>query len=293
MKKGATVVFRNRKTEECGQSGAAGCETPPTLLLMRGGAGELDEQSLVGHPRQVSESGKMSNDIEKVRRLTSENDDQLSDGECELLYELAKGVPSGQAIVEIGRGNGKSTLWLAKGTEAGQRNKVYSIAPYAGSNAPASESERSAYAAFLNKVKESEVQDTVVPLVTTSDEAAKHWREVKVGLLFIDATREYEDVKHALLAWDWHLSPRAKVALHGCDQPGPARAMKEALGDCGNLKFVEAVDTTVVVSTDTCIHYWIMDSGDIGVCRYCGRERNFKRLLRESLSLKESGLSSG
>ena len=43
----------------------------------------------------------MTNDIVRVRQLTSEIDGWLSDGEGELLYELAKGVPSGQAIVEL------------------------------------------------------------------------------------------------------------------------------------------------------------------------------------------------
>ena len=53
----------------------------------------------------------------KVRQLTSGIDGWLSDGECELLYELAKKVPSGQAILEIGSWKGKShktiqSCWL-------------------------------------------------------------------------------------------------------------------------------------------------------------------------------------
>lgn len=38
----------------------------------------------------------MTNDIVRVRQLTSEIDGWLSDGEGELLYNLAKGVPSRQ-----------------------------------------------------------------------------------------------------------------------------------------------------------------------------------------------------
>jgi predicted O-methyltransferase YrrM len=75
----------------------------------------------------------MANEVESVRQLTSEIEGCISDAEGELLYRLAKAVPEGQAIVEVGRGKGKSTVWLAKGSEAGEKNKVYSIASHKGS----------------------------------------------------------------------------------------------------------------------------------------------------------------
>ena len=31
-----------------------------------------------------------------------------------------------------------------------------------------------------------------------------------------------------------------------------------------------------------CIHYWIIDSNDVGVCRYCREERDFRKLLRKA-----------
>jgi hypothetical protein len=37
----------------------------------------------------------------------------------------------------------------------------------------------------------------------------------------------------------------------------------------------------MVMKIDECIHHWIIDANEIGVCRYCGRTRNFKRLRRE------------
>ncbi|GAH29842.1 unnamed protein product, partial [marine sediment metagenome] len=92
------------------------------------------------------------NDVEKVRQLTSGIDGWLSDSEGELLYELAKKVPSGQAIVEISSWKGKSTVWLAKGTEAGQRNKVHSVDPHSGSKAHISEGETNTYPAFVDNL---------------------------------------------------------------------------------------------------------------------------------------------
>ena len=227
----------------------------------------------------------MTDDIEEVRQLTSEIDGCLSDDEGELLYKLAKKVASGQAIVEIGSWKGKSTVWLAKGTEAGQGNKVYSIDPCRTNNANVNEDERSTYTTFLSSLTKAGVQDTVVPLVKTSDEVAKGWRK-KIGLLWFNAPYKYEDVEHTLLLWKRHLFPGAKIALHACDQPGLARLVEEYLKNLGDFTIIESINTVIVAETDNCIHYWIIDSSDIGVCKHCKKERDFKRLLRRSPEVK-------
>lgn len=216
------------------------------------------------------------NDVEKVRQLTSEIAGWLSDSEGELLYELAKKVPRGQAIVEIGSWKGKSTVWLAKGTEAGQRDKVYSIDPHSGSKAHVSEGEMNTYTAFLTNLTKARVQATVVPLVKTSDKAVRRWRD-GVGLLWIDAMHEYEDVKRDFLSWQPHLLQGARVAFHDCDQTGPAQVVKECINHSNDFTIVQHVDTIVVVEKSKCIHYWVIDSNDIGVCKYSGRQKNFRR----------------
>jgi len=58
----------------------------------------------------------MNDELEEVRNLAREIDSWLSDSEGKLLNKLAKEVPSGQAIVELGSWKGKSTVWQAKGT---------------------------------------------------------------------------------------------------------------------------------------------------------------------------------
>jgi len=189
----------------------------------------------------------MTDDIEKVRQVTSGIDGWLSDSEGELLYKLAKNVPIGQVIVELGSWKGKSTVWLAKGTEAGQGNKVYSIDPHSGSKAHISEGKRNTYLAFLTNLNKADVQATVIPLVTTSGKAAKRWQE-KVGLLWIDASHEYQDVKHDLFSWKRHLLPGAIVALHDCDKPGPAQVVEEYFSHSGDFTIIQSVDTTVVAA---------------------------------------------
>jgi len=224
----------------------------------------------------------MTNDIEKVRQLTSKNEGCISDAEGELLYKLARDVPDGQVIVEIGRGKGKSTVWLAKGAEAGQRNKVYSIASHKGSQTHANANGENTNTEFITNLTKARVQDTVVSLNEASDEVARRWKE-KIALLWINASHEYEDAKRVLVSWERYLSPNARVAIHGCDHSGPARVIKEHLGNLGDFTFEQSVDTTLVLTIDKCIHHWIIDSNEIGICKLCGRKRNFERLRRVAL----------
>ena len=221
----------------------------------------------------------MANEVESVRQLTSEIEGCISDAEGELLYRLAKDVPEGQAIVEVGRGKDKSAVWLAKGSEAGDKNKVHSIASHKGSPDHVKVDEENMHTEFI--LTKARVQDTVVFLHETSEEAARRWKE-KIGLLWINTSHEYEDVKKVILSWQRHLYPNAIVAVHGCNQPGPSQVVKECLGDRGYFTFEQSVDTTMVVTVDKCIHYWKIDSHEIGICKYCGRQRNFKRLSREA-----------
>ena len=220
----------------------------------------------------------MANEVESVRQLTSEIEGCISDAEGELLYRLAKDVPEGQAIVEVGRGKDKSTVWLAKGSEAGEKNKMDSIASDKGSPDHVKVDEENMHTEFI--LTKATVQDTVVSLHETSEEAARRWKE-KIGLLWINTSHEYEDVKKVILLWQRHLSPNAMVAVHGCNQPGPSQVVKECLGDRGYFTFEQSVDTTMVIMVDKCIHYWIIDSHEIGICRYCGRKRNFRSLRTE------------
>ena len=44
---------------------------------------------------------------------------------------------------------------------------------------------------------------------------------------------------------------------------------------------VQSVDRIVVMEKNKCRHYWSVDSTDIGVCKYCGKKTDFKKLTRD------------
>jgi len=170
----------------------------------------------------------------------------VSGSEGELLYALAKGVPAGQVIVALNSSEDEATTWLARGANEVTGNTVHSVNMCDGD-----------YKGQSQRCKE------------------------KVGLLWYNASCEYEDVRKALLSWQRHLSAEARVVLQGYQRPGVARVIREYIGSYGNFVFIDSVGTTAVLAVDRCVHYWVIDCNEFGICKYCGRKRNFKMLRSE------------
>ena len=187
----------------------------------------------------------MNDNLNEIKQLTAEIEGWLSNAEGELLYLLAKEVPSGQAIVELGSWKGKSTVWLDKGAQSGQGNTVYSIDPHRGSETHVSEGEEDTYGRFLNNPTKAGVKEIVVPLVAASHQVAKGWQK-EVGLLWIDASHRYEGVKRDFLSWKPHLASAAVVVFHDCNQPGPARVVDEYVDSSSDFTTLVEVDTIKV-----------------------------------------------
>jgi len=223
----------------------------------------------------------MDVDVEKVKKLTSNIEDGISDTEGELLYNLAKNVPESQVIVEIGRGNGKSTVWLAKGSIEGKMNKIYNVRSRLGESKDVESDNDDSNSDFVTNLEKAGVYSVVDCSYTDSEDTSRKWKD-KVGLLCINTLNEYEDIKGILRSWECHLSPIARVVLHDCEKLGPARIIKEYLGSLGDFIYEQRAGALMVMTIDECIHHWIIDANEIGVCRYCGRTRNFKRLRREA-----------
>jgi hypothetical protein len=223
-------------------------------------------------------TGLAADEAEAIKRLTSQVEDGISDAVCELLYGLARDVPEGQAIVEVGGGKDKSTVWLVRGSEAGKKNKVFSFS----SQKESPDSVKADFNTNLAGAGIQDIQDTLVSRHEAAEEAARRWKG-NVGLLRINTLHEYEDIKRVILVWQRHLSPDARVVIHGCDQSGTERVIRESVGSIGYFTYEQSVDTTTVLAIDGCTHYWVINSDEIGICKHCGRQRNFKRLARETI----------
>ena len=121
---------------------------------------------------------------------------------------------------------------------------------------------------------------------TTSTEATRRVKE-KIGLLWVNNIGSYPALMQAVQSWQPRLSSDARVAFYQYDSPDLTRVIKEQLGELGDYKFLKSIDNILVVAIDECVHHWLIDAREIGVCKLCGRKRNFKR-IRTGVKERES-----
>jgi hypothetical protein len=215
------------------------------------------------------------NEVVPIKATEKKNNELLSKDEEQLLLKLAKNITKGQSCVCAGKG--ESIIWLTRGIKKGRGVKIYIINPLENYNIA-----NSSYDALTPE----ELANSSIDKFESSEQASRKCRE-KVGLLCISTPNSPEDLRKTINAWQPKLALDAKVAVHGCDLPIPARIIKEYLGEQGDFTLLESVSRTAVLSVDKCIHHWMIDSHEIGICKYCGRKRNFKR-IRSGLQGVES-----
>jgi predicted O-methyltransferase YrrM len=141
------------------------------------------------------------------------------------LAYLAGRVTEG-VIVEIGSNRGKSSCYLARGSKAGSKAKVYCVDlwdmggqgeyQHLGFDLPATLQK------FREQITESKVKSMIVEVKGDSVQIGKEW-DKPVGLLFIDGDHRYEAVKADLEAWLPHVVPGGTIAFHDYTKPFPKR----------------------------------------------------------------------
>ena len=144
--------------------------------------------------------------LEKIREVEG----FLEEIEAKFLFLKAKECSKGSVIVEIGSWKGKSTICLAEGSKTGSRAKVYAIDPHTGSK---EHGNVWTFPEFKKNIAKFGHEDIVVPIVKTSRETIKDWNK-PIGLLFIDGSHEYEDVKFDFEAWSPFVVEGGIVAFH-------------------------------------------------------------------------------
>jgi len=170
------------------------------------------------------------NDIEKMLDFVMSIEGQVQRAEAQILVQLASQVEKDTVIVEIGSYRGRSTIALAFGSRAGNRNRVYSVDPhdefegvYGGRFGPEDQ------AVLYRNISKSKVGDLVSIISLPSADVARAWSKSNIGLLWIDGDHRYEAVRADFNAWSRYLLPEAVVAFHDVDLPGVKRLIGELL----------------------------------------------------------------
>lgn len=150
----------------------------------------------------------------------------LRDTEAKFLYNTARNSQWG-VVVEIGSWLGKSTVYLAMGSKAGNRSKVYAIDPHRGGI----EHERiaqnySTFEKFLENIKKAGVEDIVIPLRKTSQEVAQNW-SAPIKFLWIDGDHSYEGAKADFELYFPFVVEGGVIAFHDSTQGYVQRVVQE------------------------------------------------------------------
>lgn len=149
-------------------------------------------------------------------------DGYLLDIHAYTLMTLANEGPGSGAIVEIGSFMGKSTCCLAMGAKSAQREKVYAIDHFTGSpehreggdcEIPLLLATGTTFDKFMENVRSFDLEDYVIPIKASSEEAAATWSG-PIRLLFIDADHSYEASRLDFELWSPHVVTGGLIAFH-------------------------------------------------------------------------------
>jgi predicted O-methyltransferase YrrM len=158
--------------------------------------------------------------------------------EARILYTLAYHGPGKGAIVEVGSAWGRSTLFLATAGRRAGREVVYAIDPHIWStdselevSVVAPGSIHSTLPAFQKNIRRFGLDAWVVPVVSTSTEAARSLDTGPIRLLFIDALHDYESVKADTDAWLPPVIPGGIVVFDDYRSDNPAWGVQQAVDE--------------------------------------------------------------
>ena len=164
----------------------------------------------------------------------------LSFNESLTLFDLVCESPN-KLVVEIGAWKGRSTAWLWMASELAHKH-LYTIDHFKGSS-----EHKKMYGETLDTypdfcknmtrlMKLIGVTTPIHVLKESSDEAVERFDDNSIGMLFIDASHEYEFVKQDLDLWLPKVSTIGIIALHDSNFVGVNRAIQELnLGPMWNI----------------------------------------------------------
>lgn len=149
----------------------------------------------------------------------------LADDEAQALYEQALTLSAMGPVLEIGSYCGKSTIYL--GTACKQSNGVlFALDHHRGSEEHQLGEEyhdadlfdpsielMDSFKEFRRNMRAAELEDTVVPIVTSSALAARFWR-TPLSMVFIDGGHSMEAALSDYRSWAGHIMTGGILAIH-------------------------------------------------------------------------------
>lgn len=171
----------------------------------------------------------------------------LSPYECSKIREVAeKFVNQNAPAVEIGSHVGVSTVHIGAACKK-FNNVLFAVDHHRGSkehqvgmsyyNSKFDEGGHiSTFKTFMDNIRRTDLEDTVVPIVSDSNTAARKWFS-PISFLFIDGDHSYEQVRKDFFNWEKFVLENGCIAMHDVDvmmihegsYEGPRRVFFEAV----------------------------------------------------------------
>lgn len=138
----------------------------------------------------------------------------LTEAEGLSLYNTARKIKTGNAIIEIGSWKGKSTICLGNGSRDGNRVKIFAIDPHIGSSEHHKMfGEIDTFEEFKQNIIKAGIAEFVEPIRNTSENAAKNFNQ-SIEFVFIDSAHEYKYVKLDFRLWFPKVMSGGVLAFH-------------------------------------------------------------------------------
>ncbi len=155
----------------------------------------------------------------------------VSDREAWLLHELARLVPPGGTVVEIGSWLGRSSIALAMGLRA-NAVRLHTVDDHRGiENAPPGlPSGPQAREMFFENLQRAGVRDLIEHHNVSSDDLAPQWK-LPIDLLFVDGCHEYDAARRDTMNYAPHVKPGGVVIFHDVAMDSVWRTIKEWVGE--------------------------------------------------------------
>lgn len=158
----------------------------------------------------------------------------LARGDVNLLYSLARQLPSGGTIIEVGSHQGLSAYIMAKALcdSANNTARIICVDIWNGG----------VLETFKRNMDEKNIAHLVMPLQMDSIDAAAQFPEACADLIFIDGDHSYEGCRDDIRAWFPKLRPGGVMIGHDYIDvwPGVIRAADEFVQEHGLSEFYQA-----------------------------------------------------
>jgi predicted O-methyltransferase YrrM len=164
----------------------------------------------------------------------------LTDAQARRLWDAARALPATGQVVEIGSYRGRSTVVLARATEA----RVVAIDPHAGNDRGPQEIEgyaseaESDHEAFLANLERAGVGGRVQHVRRFSTDAHTEV-DGPIDLLYVDGAHRYRPARDDIRDWGARVAPGGSMLIHdGFSSVGVTLATLRLLVPSGSFRYL-------------------------------------------------------